>query len=74
MGYESEEHLPLVLNSAALDQGLEYNSAMRDRPSASRERYLLVVILLQAVAIAAGVLFIVTRARPDNNRPLLYCE
>ena len=77
MGHESEEYVPLTSNSPTLEQGFEHDK--RIRTTVLREKVLLIIVLLQAVALVASVFILVTRGTAvssglDRGRPLLYCE
>jgi len=62
------EYVPLTSNSP---QGFEQDKSIR--ATASREKVLLIIVLLQAVALVASVFILVTRvSSPDPGRPLLY--
>jgi hypothetical protein len=56
------EYVPLTSNSPALEQGFEHDK--RIRATGSREKVLLIIVLLQAVALralVASVFVLVTR-------------
>jgi hypothetical protein len=76
MGHESEEYVPLVSNSPALEQGFEHHKPIR--ATALREKVLLIIVLMQAVALIAAAFILVTRGTavsgPGRDRPLVYCE
>jgi hypothetical protein len=80
MGHESEEYLPLANDPYASESSFGSGKRRTDNRSfASREKLLVLVILLQAIALVSSIL---TRNRdapvackcPYGDRPLLYCE
>jgi hypothetical protein len=80
MGNESEEYLPLVSDTSPPEDGLGHRkSRTTSRLLVSREKLLVIVILLQAVAVVASVL---TRIHstgimcqcPHSDRSILYCR
>jgi hypothetical protein len=80
MGTESIEYLPLVSDASASEDGYgQRKCRSTSRTFALREKLLVLVILLQAVALVASVLFgtrntAVACQCPQSDRSLLYCE
>ena len=80
MGIESAEYLPLVSETCAQQDGIGRGRRRNiSRLLPSREKLLVLVILLQAVALVGSV-FVNTGNGAENvcqcphREPLLYCE
>jgi hypothetical protein len=80
MGNESEEYLLLVSDTSPEDGlGNRKSRTTSGRLLVSREKLLVIVILLQAIAVVASVLARthntgVTCQCPQSDRSILYCR